>query len=138
MRRAPLDEAALGLERRHVGRRGRAILLIDLRVADLLLRRRAGRQQLLVDAGGHLRDVLVGSCAMRASISARNSGKRRRAAAGRFPALSASSEHGGQRFDAERARHAAEHRHLAEVLAASELRDVLAAPALGGPQANPP
>ena len=37
-----------------------AILLIDLRVADLLLRGGAGRQQLLVDAGGHLRHVLVG------------------------------------------------------------------------------
>ena len=80
---------------RRVGRRRpRASVLIDLRVADLLLGRRSGRQHLLGEAGGHARDVLV--VVLRDALLQLGAELRAacRAAAGSVSALSASSEHG--------------------------------------------
>ena len=129
----PLDEAALRLERGDIRRCGCRILLIDLRLAHLLLRGGPCRQQLLVDAGGHLRHILVGVLRDPRLHLGAELGQGVEQPAERFGAEREQRAR-RERLGAERARYPAKDRHLPEVLAASELCDVFAAGSVSRPQ----
>ena len=133
----PLDESALGFERRLVDRVGVVLGLIDLRVADLDLRVGAGRKNLVLDALRQiLRALLVGvlrRCARRAARG--NSGS----ASARRLTVSGSSVSRRQAVTASTVAPRgmpAERRDLAEIVARAQAREVGALAAVFAKDAN--